>query len=172
MTLRPEYSLGHSEYNAFLFASVGEEKTGLQLTVQTALIRLGFDPWQEAARLSDLPKAAAAQALAAAMARLPDGDWKAAGLPEIAARLVNSLPGRSAPVVPLTKARRSDAKTPKATPSKGTGPNVEGTKSTAAAWLIWVALAAALFIGVMAMQGNNNFESAPGDGSAVQHDNK
>jgi hypothetical protein len=172
MTLRPEYSLGHSEYNDFLFASLGEEKTGLQLTVQTALIRLGFDPWQEAARLSDLPKAAAAQALAAAMARLPDGDWKAADLPEIAARLVDSLPGRSTPVVPLPKARRSDGKTPKAAPSKATGPNVRGTKSTAAAWLIWVALAAALFIGVMAMQGNNNFESAPGDGSAVQRDDK
>ena len=74
MTLRPEYSLGHSDYNAFLFASLGQEETGLPLTVQTALIRLGVDPWQEAARLSDMPKAAAAQALAAAMARLPDGD--------------------------------------------------------------------------------------------------
>ena len=28
MTLRPEYSLGHSAYNAFLFAAVGEEKVG------------------------------------------------------------------------------------------------------------------------------------------------
>jgi hypothetical protein len=37
MTLRPEYSLGHSEYNAFLFAAVGEEKVGLPLTVLTAL---------------------------------------------------------------------------------------------------------------------------------------
>ena len=44
MTLRPEYSLGHSEYNAFLFAAVGEEKVGLPLTVLTALTRLGFDP--------------------------------------------------------------------------------------------------------------------------------
>ena len=44
MALRSEYSLGHSEYNAFLFAAVGEEKTGLPLTVQTALIRLGIDP--------------------------------------------------------------------------------------------------------------------------------
>jgi hypothetical protein len=41
MTLRPEYSLGHSEYNAFLFAAVGEEKVGLPLTVLTALTRLG-----------------------------------------------------------------------------------------------------------------------------------
>ena len=44
MTLRPEYSLGHSEYNAFLFAAVGEEKARLPLTVLTALTRLGFDP--------------------------------------------------------------------------------------------------------------------------------
>jgi len=38
MTLRPEYSLGHSEYNAFLFAAVGEGKVGLPLTVLTFLI--------------------------------------------------------------------------------------------------------------------------------------
>jgi hypothetical protein len=156
MTLRPEYSLGHSEYNAFLFASVGEEKTGLQLTVQTALIRLGFDPWQEAARLSDQPKAAAAQALVAA------------SLPEIAARLVKSLPGQSAPAVQPPAPRR---------PSAAAGlPFVEkmkaamATKSPASAWLVWVALAIALFIGVMALQGTNNFEQAPGDGSAVQRD--
>ena len=37
MTLRPQNSLGHSEYNAFLFAAVGEEKVGLPLTVLTAL---------------------------------------------------------------------------------------------------------------------------------------
>ena len=44
MTLRPEYLLGHSEYNAFLFAAVGEEKAGRPLTVLAALTRLGFDP--------------------------------------------------------------------------------------------------------------------------------
>jgi hypothetical protein len=60
MTLRPEHSLGHSEYNAFLFAAVGEEKIGLQLTVLTALTRLGFDRWQEALRLSDMPRETAA----------------------------------------------------------------------------------------------------------------
>jgi hypothetical protein len=73
MTLRREYSLGHSEYNAFLFACVGEEEIGMPLTVLTALTRLGFDPWQEAARLSDLPTEDAAQALAATIARLPEG---------------------------------------------------------------------------------------------------
>ena len=56
MALRPEYSLGHSEFNEFLFAFVGEEKSGQQLTVLSALARLGLDPWGEAARLSELPK--------------------------------------------------------------------------------------------------------------------
>jgi hypothetical protein len=77
MTLRPEYSLGHSEYNAFLFAAVGEEEVGLPLTVLTALSRLGIDPWQEAARLSDLPRETAARVFAQTIAKLPEGDWKA-----------------------------------------------------------------------------------------------
>jgi hypothetical protein len=104
MTLRPEYSLGHSAYNAFLFASVGEEESGLSLTVLTALTRLGFDPWQEAARLSDLPREAAARAFAVAIAMLPEANWKASEAEAIAARLVNLLPGRSAPAIPLVEA--------------------------------------------------------------------
>src|SRR5580693_5592197 len=104
MTLRPEYSLGHSEYNAFLFAAIGEEKVGLPLTVLTALTRLGFDPWREAARLSDLPRAA--RAFAVTIAMLPEGDWKASESEAIAARLVNWLPGRSAAVMPSVEAGR------------------------------------------------------------------
>lgn len=166
MTLRPEYSLGHSEYNAFLFAAVGEEKTGLQLTVQTALIRLGFDPWQEAARLSDLPKAAAAQALATAMARLPEGDWVAASLPEIAARLVGNLPGKSAPAVHPPAPRRAAAERSPFAKIKAALAN----RASAGAWLVWIVIAVALFAGVMALQGSNNFESAPRAGSATQRD--
>jgi hypothetical protein len=100
MTLRPEYSLDHSDYNPFLFASVGEEKSGLQLAVLTALTRLGFNAWDEAARLSDLAKDAAAQELATTIGRLPEGDWKASKVDAIAARLVISLPGRSVVSVP------------------------------------------------------------------------
>ena len=89
MALRSEYSLGHSEYNAFLFAAVGEEKIGMPLTVLTALTRLGIDPWQEAARLADLSKEAALRTLAATIAKLPEGDWKAADSEAIAARLLS-----------------------------------------------------------------------------------
>jgi hypothetical protein len=80
MALRPEYSLIHSEFNDFLFALVGKEKNGMQLTVLSALVRLGFDPWREAARLeaarlSELTKEAATSAMAAAISALPEGDW-------------------------------------------------------------------------------------------------
>lgn len=129
MTLRPEYSLGHSEYNAFLFAAVGEEKVGVPLTVLTALTRLGFDPWREAARLSDLPKEAAARAFAVTIAMLPEGNWKASESEVIAARLVNWLPGRSALAIPSVEA-----------PAIGG----EKTKSELATWLVWGLLAVAL----------------------------
>ncbi len=77
MTLRPEYSLGHSAYNDFLFGSLGPGEGGTEITVLSALSRLGIDPWQEAERLAALPREAAAQALADTIARLPAGAFAA-----------------------------------------------------------------------------------------------
>ena len=122
MALRSEYSLGHSEYNAFLFAAVGEEKIGMPLTVLTALTRLGIDPWQEAARLADLSKEAALRTLAATIAKLPEGDWKAADSEAIAARLLSWLPGRSTKAVPQVAVKRSLA---------------DSVKLGFAPWLVW-----------------------------------
>ena len=147
MTLRPEYSLGHSEYNAFLFAAVGEEKVGLPLTVLTALARLGVDPWQEAARLADLPREAAVRAFALTIAKLPAGDWKASDSEAIAARLVNWLPGRSAsPIVPIASIRTRDQ-------MKNTRPST---------WLIGGAVFVALLFLAIYMQPDRNLESPEG----------
>src|SRR5206468_12897528 len=134
MTLRPEYSLGHSEYNAFLFAAVGEEKVGLPLTVLSALTRLGFDPWREAARLSDLPKETAARVFAVTIAMLPEGDWKASESEAIAARLVNWLPGRSALAIPLVEA------------APITGKKMRSRFATVLSWGVFVA--ALFFLGL------------------------
>lgn len=139
MALRPEYSLGHSEFNAFLFAYVGEEKSGLQLTVLSALARLGLDPWGEAARLSELPKETATSALAAAIASLPEGGWKVSDTRSMAVRLVNYLPGRGA----------QSARSP-----QGRSIGDQKPKSEARKWLLWAALAAAVFIVVMRLTGN------------------
>ena len=138
MVLRPEFSLGHSEFNEFLFASVGEEKSGLQLTVLSALARLGLDPWGEAARLSELPKEAATRALATAIASLPEGDWTASDTRSIAIRLVNYLPGRGARPANSPQGRSIDDRKP---------------KSGAGKWLFWAALAAAVLIVVKRLTG-------------------
>ncbi len=144
MTLRPEFTLGHSPYNAFLFAEVGEEQVG-PLTVLTALTRLGFDPWQEAARLSDLPRDAAAHALAATIARLPEGNWKASDAYAIAARLVSWLPEHSAKPIPPVKPARSESRM--------------RMKPEFAKTLAWGVLAAALLFFAVNHFSSNNFES-------------
>src|SRR3546814_14616778 len=94
MALRSEYSLGHSQFNDFLFAYVGEEKEGREVTVLSALARLGLDPWEEAARLSTLSEEAATSALTATIARVPEGNWRASDARAIALRLVDFLPSQ------------------------------------------------------------------------------
>ncbi|TAJ84620.1 hypothetical protein [Reyranella sp.] len=118
MTLRPEYTLGHSPYNAFLFATVGEEKEGVPLSVFSALTRLGYDPWREAARLASLPQETAARAFAVTIAMLPEGDWNAADVETMAARLVGWLPVSGAtPAIPVL--RKNDKKQTKGTAMNG-----------------------------------------------------
>ena len=128
MALRPDFSLGHSEFDEFLFASIGEEKNGSELTVLSALTRLGLDPWAEAARLSDLPEETAAHALAATIAGLPEGAWTALDSGAIAARLVKHLP----------KHGGSDVQSP-----WGRNSGHQKTKTATAMWLICIVLAAA-----------------------------
>lgn len=129
MSLRREYTLGHSEFNEFLFAFVGEEKNGSDLTVLSALARLGLDPWKEAAHLSALPKEAATSALTATIARLPEGVWKVSESRAIALRLVHYLP-------------RHDARSESSSLNGHADERRSGFASQN--WLIWLALAAVL----------------------------
>jgi hypothetical protein len=134
MALRPEYALGHSEFNEFLFAFVGVEKNGIQLTVLSALVRLGFDPWGEAARLSKLTKEAATSALAAAISALPEGEWSALDSQSIAGRLVDHLPKHVPRPAESPEGRRIGDQKPKWDARK---------------WLTWIALAIGVLIVVL-----------------------
>lgn len=156
MTLRPEYALGQSPYNPFLFAAVGEERIGATLTVFSALTRLGFDPWREAARLSGLPRDTAAGALAVTIAMLPEGDWKASDSEAIAARLVNWLPGpNAAAMAPAEAGRIGDDK-------------IRIMKRGFAAALAWSMLAGALLFFTMYLFSNNNLETGQAAGVSTQ----
>jgi hypothetical protein len=146
MTLRPQFSLIHSEFNEFLFASVGAEKNGTELTVLSALTRLGIDPWGEAARLSDLPREAAARALAAAIAALPEGDWTVSDSWAIAARLVDRLPGRRVPAMPSPRGKSN---------------RDQRTNTRIALWLVGIMLAGALLFAVLHQYRDQAFGPVP-----------
>ena len=96
MPLPAQFSLLHSDLNAFLFASVGEEQNGVTLSVVSGLTRLGLDPWEEAARLTPLPKAQAANSLAELVARLPICRAQSTDALAISRRLVELLPAKAA----------------------------------------------------------------------------
>jgi hypothetical protein len=61
------------EFDEFLCASIVEEKNGMALSVMSAFARRNVDPWQEAARLSQLPRDVATRELCAMIAELPHG---------------------------------------------------------------------------------------------------
>lgn len=154
MALRPEYALGNSVYNEFLFAAVGEEKTGQPLTVLSALARLGFDPWVEAARLAALPREAAARAFAVSIAMLPEGDWKASDSDAIATRLVTALPKPGEPV-PAVRAAPGERSTLMGLPLG----LPERYRPALNRLLFWAALAGAGLMLGLALQPDSIFEA-------------
>jgi hypothetical protein len=149
MVLRPEFSLGHSEFNEFLYAVVGEEKTGIQLTVLSAFARIGLDPWRQAARLSDLPREDATQALAKIVRSLPEGDWRESDSWAIADRLVRSLPNRGSQAAGSPQQKYIDNKRSKFRVPK---------------WLFWIALGAAVYFALSRFYGDPPSVSDPSDG--------
>jgi len=61
-----------TDFDAFLRAPIGEGKNGILLSVLSAFARLGIDPWEEAARLRELPRPTAVVRLASLITALPD----------------------------------------------------------------------------------------------------
>lgn len=83
-----------SQFDDFLYAPIGEESNGMQLSVLSALARQNVDPWEEAAMLTRLPGETAMRKLAALIAALPNGPAARIDPETIAARLVALLPER------------------------------------------------------------------------------
>jgi hypothetical protein len=118
-----------SEFDAFLFAAIGEDQNGLPLSVVSLLGRMDLDPWQEAANLAGLRAEVAAQKLATLLAALPDSSLKRSDAGTMAARLIAQLPRRAA----------SDAQSLGAMRVRDTvHPHALVTAILFALWTIWV----------------------------------
>ena len=87
------------QYDAFLFASLSETDE-VTLSVLSLLARQDVDPWQEAARLTQLPKAHAINSLAAKIWKSNSERWSPSEASILAARLIDLLPshGHSSPL--------------------------------------------------------------------------
>jgi hypothetical protein len=96
-------SFFRSEFNDFLYASIGADRNDMPLSVLSALSRLNLDPWQEAAELRDLPKDTATKRLAGLIAQLPRGPAKE-DLTAISDRLIELLPHGTIPNAPFENA--------------------------------------------------------------------
>src|SRR5580658_364583 len=89
-----------AEFDDFLFASIGEERNGMLLSVASALARLDVDPWQEAANLAQLPGTTATRRLTSLIAALPDTLSTHLDPGTVAARLIARLPRRTSSAAP------------------------------------------------------------------------
>ena len=147
MGLPRSYRPLRPDLDNFLFAAVGAERNGIPLSMVSALTRLGLDPWDEAGRLSSLSTAEAIEQLARLIAELPGACRPLAEAREIAAGLIERLPKHDCdgPVHPTqVRGLRRDPTVP--------------TPGQSRFWVICLALAAALAIGII-LRGGFPFDS-------------
>ena len=79
-----------TDFDRFLFTSLGDDANGLPVTLMTALARLGVDPWEEAAELAVLSPDSATRKLISRLSSLPSG-LRAKVDTDFAKRLVDLL---------------------------------------------------------------------------------
>ena len=84
-----------SDYDAFLFAEVGEDRTGAAVTVLSALARLDLEPWTEARELARLGRDDAQVRLMTLFEATTDIPALALASEGRAAKLVSLLPKRA-----------------------------------------------------------------------------
>jgi hypothetical protein len=60
-----------SEFDAFLYAAIGEDRNGMPLSIVSALARMDLDPWHEAAGLAAVSVETATGKLTSLLAALP-----------------------------------------------------------------------------------------------------
>jgi len=81
-----------SEFQPFLYGLVGDDPSGMPLSMLSVLARRDLDPWEQAGNWSRLPRQAATGELVAVIASLPPGLTSGQEPERIAERLIALLP--------------------------------------------------------------------------------
>jgi len=93
------------EFDDFLFARINEDGNATPLSVLSMLARLGVDPWEEAAKLAQLPRGSAAQKLVAFVAATPGVLSEYLNAETVSVRLIDLLPRPAVSVITPPKGR-------------------------------------------------------------------
>jgi hypothetical protein len=97
MTSSPSATYLTRQFDDFLFARINEGSDTTPLSVLSMLARLDIDPWEEAAKLARLPRAAAARRLVDCIAATPGAPSAYLNAKTVSDKLLNLLPS---PVLP------------------------------------------------------------------------
>jgi hypothetical protein len=93
-----------SEFDNFLFATLGDDQNGLPLSVVSLLARLNLDPWHEAQALAALSTEAAAKRLALSLDSLMGQTLRQENSEAAVLRLLALLPPRASKAIDTTVA--------------------------------------------------------------------
>jgi hypothetical protein len=97
MTSSPSATCLTRQFDDFLFARIDEGSDATPLSVLSMLARLDIDPWEEAAKLARLPRAAAARRLVDCIAATPGAPSAYLNVKTVSDKLLSLLPS---PVLP------------------------------------------------------------------------
>ena len=92
MTSSTSVSYLTRQFDDFLFAHIDEGSDSTPLSVLSMLARLDMDPWEEAAKLARLPRAAAARRLVDFIAATPGAPSAYLNAKTVSDQLLNLLP--------------------------------------------------------------------------------
>jgi len=94
MTSSPSATYLTRQFDDFLFARIDEGSDATPLSVLSMLARLDIDPWEEAAKLARLPRAAAARRLVDFIAATPGAHSAYLSAKTVSDQLLKLLPSR------------------------------------------------------------------------------
>jgi len=92
-----------AEFEKFLYAPIGQSNEGMPLSVLSALARRDVDPWEEAAKLTQLPEEKAVSQLVSLLGASPHAPLAGPDSATIAMRLIALLPRHRENVAPTLR---------------------------------------------------------------------
>lgn len=92
-----------AEFESFLYAAIGQDNEGMPLSVLSALARRDVDPWEEAAKLTQLPEEKAISELVSLLGASAHAPLAGPDSATVAARLIALLPRRRQNAVPTLR---------------------------------------------------------------------